>query len=84
MSGDFLHFVGYCFVDDTDPLEFPAEVTTAAMVATNIQQAVNAWEAGIRATGELSFPTNLIGTSLLTNGREDHGNTLAQWNILSH
>jgi Reverse transcriptase (RNA-dependent DNA polymerase) len=56
ISGDFLHFVGYCFVDDTDLIEFPGEITTAAMVANSIQNAVDAWEAGIRATGGAIVP----------------------------
>jgi Reverse transcriptase (RNA-dependent DNA polymerase) len=56
ISGDYLHFVGYCFVDDTDLVEFPGEVTLASNVASSIQQAVDAWEAGIRATGGAIVP----------------------------
>ncbi len=56
ISGDYLHFVGYCFVDDTDLVEFPGEVTTASTVAASIQQSVDAWEAGIRATGGAIVP----------------------------
>jgi Reverse transcriptase (RNA-dependent DNA polymerase) len=56
ISGDYLHFVGYCFVDDTDLVEFPGEITTAETVANSIQQAVDAWEAGIRATGGAIVP----------------------------
>jgi Reverse transcriptase (RNA-dependent DNA polymerase) len=56
ISGDFLHFVGYCFVDDTDLVEFPGDFRTAAMVAESIQQAVDAWEAGIRATRRAIVP----------------------------
>jgi hypothetical protein len=56
ISGDLLHFVGYCFVDDTDLVEFPGAFTTAAQVAVSIQEAVDAWEAGIRATGGAIVP----------------------------
>jgi hypothetical protein len=48
--------VGYCFVDDTDLVEFPSEITTADSVAHSIQHAVDAWEAGIRATGGAIVP----------------------------
>jgi hypothetical protein len=57
ISGNDLHFVGYSFVDDTDLVEFPNEVTTAQAVAADMQGAVDAWEAGIRSTGGAIVPT---------------------------
>jgi hypothetical protein len=56
ISGDYLHFVGYSFVDDTDLVEFPEEPTTAAQVANSMQEAIVAWEAGICATGSAIVP----------------------------
>jgi hypothetical protein len=56
ISGDYLHFVGYCFVDDTDLVEFPANPVSAQEVAVSMQQAVDAWEAGIRAGGGAIVP----------------------------
>jgi Reverse transcriptase (RNA-dependent DNA polymerase) len=56
ISGDYLHFVGYSFVDDTDLVEFPDEPTTAIQVAQDMQAAIDAWEAGIRATGGTIVP----------------------------
>jgi hypothetical protein len=57
ISGNNLHFVGYSFVDDTDLVEFPNEITTAQAVAINMQGAVDAWEAGIKSTGGAIVPT---------------------------
>jgi hypothetical protein len=56
ISRDYLHFVGYCFVDDTDLVAFPDHVTSAKEVAASMQEAVDAWEAGIRATGGAIVP----------------------------
>jgi hypothetical protein len=56
LSGDYLHFVGYSFVDDTDLVEFPDEPTTAMQVAQAMQESIDAWEAGIRATGGAIVP----------------------------
>jgi hypothetical protein len=56
ISGDYSHFVGYSFVDDTDLVEFPDEPTTALQVAQTMQESIDAWEAGIRATGGAIVP----------------------------
>jgi hypothetical protein len=56
ISGDYLHFVGYCFVDDTYLVSFPETITTAAEIASSLQQSVDAWEAGIRATDGAIVP----------------------------
>jgi hypothetical protein len=56
ISGDYLHFVGYSFVDDTDLIEFPDKPTTAQQVAQTMQESIDAWEAGIRATGGAIVP----------------------------
>jgi Reverse transcriptase (RNA-dependent DNA polymerase) len=56
ISGDYLHFVGYSFVDDTDLVEFAEKVTTAHEVANAMQESIDAWEAGIRATGGAIVP----------------------------
>jgi hypothetical protein len=57
ISGDHLHFVGYCFVDDTDLVEFPTNPTNARDVAEAMQLSVDAWEAGIRAGGGAIVPS---------------------------
>jgi Reverse transcriptase (RNA-dependent DNA polymerase) len=56
ISGDYLHFVGYSFVDDTDLVEFPDAPTTASRIVQSMQEAIDAWEAGIRATGGAIVP----------------------------
>jgi hypothetical protein len=56
ISGEYLHFVGYSFVDNTDLVEFPEETTTADQVAQSMQESIDAWEAGIRATGGAIVP----------------------------
>lgn len=56
ISGSNLHFVGYCFVDDTDLVEFPSSPIPAVNVAARMQESIAAWEAGIRATGGAIVP----------------------------
>jgi hypothetical protein len=56
ISGEHLHFVGYCFVDDTDLVEFPMSPISAQEVAEAMQESVDAWEAGIRAGGGAIVP----------------------------
>ena len=52
ISGGKLTFVGYAFVDDTD-LVTKLENKNASYreVAESMQEALTAWEGGIRATG---------------------------------
>jgi hypothetical protein len=59
ISGNYLHFVRYSFVDDTYLVEFPEQPTTALQVAQAMQEAIDAWEAGIRATGGAIVPEKL-------------------------
>jgi hypothetical protein len=56
ISRDYLHFVGYLFNDNADLVEFLEETTTAAQVANSMQDAIDAWEAGIQAMGGAIVP----------------------------
>ena len=52
VTGDDVRFVGYSFVDDTDLVQTAqGEHKSAASVMEKMQDAVNLWEGGIRATG---------------------------------
>jgi hypothetical protein len=57
IPGTTISFVGYAFVDDTDvciPGQNPND--TEADVALRMQQALDLWEGGIRATGGAIVP----------------------------
>ena len=51
ISGTELSFVGYAFVDNTDLVSNPAEQVTLQEVAHKMQEMLDMWEGGIRATG---------------------------------
>jgi hypothetical protein len=58
ISGGNVHFVAYAFVDDTDlctTLQDPK--ATGAQVARTMQETLNLWEGGIRATGGAIEPS---------------------------
>ena len=57
LTGEEISFVGYAFVDDTDLCETACHTdSTAKEVATRMQQALECWEGGIRATGGAIVP----------------------------
>jgi len=57
ITAEDIQFVGYAFVDDTDLCETARNFEeTAVSVATRMQQALNCWEGGIRATGGAIVP----------------------------
>lgn len=57
ISAEQLFFVGYAFVDDTDLLSVPDDQNAEFMqVARQMQDALTAWEGGIRATGGAIVP----------------------------
>jgi hypothetical protein len=49
ISQDTLQFIGYAFVDDTDVIESKLNRNYAEVVK-NLQQAVDTWEGGLKAT----------------------------------
>jgi hypothetical protein len=52
ISGEWVHFVGYTFVDDTDIINKPLNMdTTYQQVAKNLQAAIHHWWGGINASG---------------------------------
>ena len=52
ITGDEIRFVGYAFVDDTDLYASSEQPeATGADVAAALQESLNLWEGGIRATG---------------------------------
>ena len=52
ITGDEIRFVGYAFVDDTDLFASSDNASaTGADVAASLQQSLDLWEGGIRATG---------------------------------
>ena len=56
ISGAELSFVGYAFVDDTDLVTIPAQQATFQEIAQEMQDMVDTWEGGIRATGGAIVP----------------------------
>jgi hypothetical protein len=76
ITGTMISFVGYAFVDDTDLCitgQNPSD--TEADVALRMQQALDLWEGGIRATGGAIVPEKLIGTSSILSGSKEIGDT---------
>ena len=51
--------MGYAFVDDTDLVMIPAEQVTPQEVAHEMQEMLDIWEGGIRATGGAIIPEKL-------------------------
>jgi hypothetical protein len=57
ISGILISFVCYAFVDDTDVIHAAASpLSTGEDVLDDMQQVVNRWEGGIRATGGVLVP----------------------------
>ena len=56
ISGTELSFVGYAFVDDTDLVTIPAAHASSHEVAQKMQDMLDLWEGGIRATGGAIVP----------------------------
>ena len=50
-------FVCYTFVDDTDLAHSPTDTTTAQQIITDMQQILEHWEGGLRATGGALVPS---------------------------
>jgi hypothetical protein len=50
--------VGYAFVDDTDLIQFDARAqnTSTEEVMDKMQDAINRWEGGLKATGGAIVP----------------------------
>jgi len=56
LDGEELSFVGYSFVDDTDVVTNLGLTASGSAVAAHMQQGIDAWEGGIRATGGALVP----------------------------
>ncbi len=56
MSGDTIQFVGYAFVDDTDSVQTAFHGDSIVEVIRKMQDAIDHWEGGIRATGGALVP----------------------------
>ncbi len=56
LSQSLLSFVGYAFVDDTDLVQIGETWQTGEDVAKNMQQALDRWEGGLRASGGALVP----------------------------
>ena len=58
ITKESFHFVGYAYVDDTDLVEFNAldPNITIDEVMANMQQALDRWEGGLKATGGALVP----------------------------
>jgi hypothetical protein len=57
ITGSTISFVGYAFLDDTDLcITSQTPNDTEADVALRMQQALDLWEGGIRATGGANVP----------------------------
>jgi hypothetical protein len=50
IKGKELNFVGYSFVDDTDTIQSGQPWKPFQVLATHIQEAMDTWEGGLRAT----------------------------------
>jgi hypothetical protein len=50
ISSTLIQFVGYAFVDDSDVVESKPHQSHYRMVTQNLQQAVDTWEGGLKAT----------------------------------
>jgi hypothetical protein len=51
IEGKQLYFVGYSFVDDTDIIQSGQPGGPFQVLAMRIQDAMDTWEGGLRATG---------------------------------
>jgi hypothetical protein len=49
-------FVGYAFVDNTDLLRVLSALSQAGAVVTSMQEALDAWEGGLKVTGGAIVP----------------------------
>ena len=57
LNGDIINFVGYSFVDDTDLCQTAqTQGELASSVLAEMQEGLNMWEGGIRATGGAIVP----------------------------
>ena len=56
MSGDTIQFVGYAFVDDTDSVQTAFHGDSIVEVIRKMQDAIDHWKGGIRATGGALVP----------------------------
>ena len=56
ISGMELSFIGYAFVDDTDLVTILGKQATSHDIAKEMQDMVDMWEGGIRATGGAIVP----------------------------
>jgi hypothetical protein len=50
LSKSEINFVGYAFVDDTDLIESKINESRAQVATDQLQQAVDTWEGGLKAT----------------------------------
>jgi hypothetical protein len=55
-SGEKVSFVSYRFVDNTDVIQTGELNDTAAVLQTKMQQAIDTWEGGLKATEDAIIP----------------------------
>jgi hypothetical protein len=53
-----IHFVGYSVVDDTDLIQTARKGENSEAVAKTLQESINTWEGGYKATGGAIVPEN--------------------------
>ena len=57
LTGDRVNFVGYAFVDDTDLVHTAKDMQTSGLqVALEMQEGLDLWEGGLKATGGAIVP----------------------------
>ena len=59
MSKELSHIVGFAFVDDTDLITFNMQIDNVDWddITTQMQEAINRWEGGLKTTGGAIVPT---------------------------
>jgi hypothetical protein len=62
ISQEYNSFAGYAFVDDTDVIESKPSTDSYQDSLMNLQQAVNDWEGGLKATCGAIVPEKTFGT----------------------
>jgi hypothetical protein len=66
LSGEEYQSACYTYVDDTDIIHIGDSNTTPQNVFDDMQDTLNHWEGGLRATG--SSPNKVIGTASISDG----------------